>query len=190
MDGAERQVNPRTLPQDRAAFRALYERTQRTLHRAAWGITLNAAEASDVVHDAYARLLASAATLRDDTNVEAWLLRVTVNQALSWRRRLVRWGQGEDVSPVARVTPERETGAREATRHLLVAMRALPPAQRAVVTLRLESGLSPAQIAEVLGREPNAVRVTLHRGLEQLRARLKAAGVDPAGLTDEGADTT
>lgn len=49
----------------------------------------------------------------------------------------------------------------------------LPETYRQVLTLRYIEGLEPADIAEVLGENANAVSVRIHRGLKQLESLMK-----------------
>ena len=49
---------------------------------------------------------------------------------------------------------------------------ALPPKQRAAVTLRYASDLPHAEIAAALGCSPEAARRSLHEGLKRLRKEL------------------
>lgn len=56
--------------------------------------------------------------------------------------------------------------------HMLAAIRALPPAYRDTLALRLVEGLSGPEIAELTGLDPGSVRVNLHRGMRKLRAAL------------------
>ena len=51
-------------------------------------------------------------------------------------------------------------------------MAALPPKQRAAVTLRYASDLPHAEIAAALGCSPEAARRNLHEGLKKLREEL------------------
>jgi RNA polymerase sigma factor (sigma-70 family) len=57
---------------------------------------------------------------------------------------------------------------------LLRLFEGLPPRQRQVLTLRFLEGLKPAEIAERLGIERNAVDQALHNGLGKLRERVLA----------------
>ncbi len=50
----------------------------------------------------------------------------------------------------------------------------LPKPQAELVTLRVVMGLDVADVAEVTGRTPGAVRVTVHRALRRLEAHLAA----------------
>jgi RNA polymerase sigma-70 factor (ECF subfamily) len=58
----------------------------------------------------------------------------------------------------------------------------LPPAQAEVVVLRTVVGLSVAEVASLVGREPPSVRVLAHRGLRRL-ARLLAQEQTGGGVT-------
>ena len=53
-----------------------------------------------------------------------------------------------------------------------LAVGALPPKQRAAVTLRYASDLPHAEIAEALGCSPEAARRSLHEGIKRLRKEL------------------
>jgi RNA polymerase sigma-70 factor (ECF subfamily) len=48
----------------------------------------------------------------------------------------------------------------------------LPPDQAEAILLRVVAGLDVAQVADVMGRSPGAVRVLTHRGLKTLAARV------------------
>ena len=54
------------------------------------------------------------------------------------------------------------------TKDALRLVRSLPATQAEVVLLRVVAGLPVAEVAELLGRSPGAVRVACHRGLENL----------------------
>jgi RNA polymerase sigma-70 factor (ECF subfamily) len=81
--------------------------------------------------------------------------------------RLEAWLAAEQSSPS--VQAERNE---EAVR-LAQALAALPEAQREVVELRHCQGWSLAEISRHVGRSPSAEAGLLHRGLQQLRARLE-----------------
>jgi RNA polymerase sigma-70 factor (ECF subfamily) len=60
-------------------------------------------------------------------------------------------------------------------RHHIVEL--LPPDQAEVVLLRVVAGLDAAQVAEVLGKRPGAVRVLQHRALRRLAKAWATRGV-------------
>jgi RNA polymerase sigma-70 factor (ECF subfamily) len=55
---------------------------------------------------------------------------------------------------------------------VLAAIRALPEAYRETLVLRLVEGMTGPEIAQRTGLTAASVRVNLHRGMKQLRARL------------------
>lgn len=55
---------------------------------------------------------------------------------------------------------------------LRAALAALPELDREILTLSAWEGLTPSQIATVVGRPPNVVRVRLHRARARLRREL------------------
>jgi RNA polymerase sigma-70 factor (ECF subfamily) len=55
---------------------------------------------------------------------------------------------------------------------VLDAVRSLPDAYRETLILRLVEGMTGPEIAARTGLTPGSVRVNLHRGMEQLRAKL------------------
>jgi len=59
---------------------------------------------------------------------------------------------------------------------VLSEIRALPEAYRETLVLRLVEGLTGPEIAERTGLTHASVRVNLHRGMKQLRARLERNG--------------
>jgi RNA polymerase sigma-70 factor (ECF subfamily) len=70
------------------------------------------------------------------------------------------------------VTPERIVAGRRLLDHVIEAIDALPPAQRAVLVLRGQQGLEAAEVCAILGLSEGNMRVLLHRARLSLRATL------------------
>ena len=73
-----------------------------------------------------------------------------------------------------RLDGDPETGllAAELREHLLQAVDTLPPAQRAVITLRDLVGVSPEEVCELLELSDGNQRVLLHRARARVRTAL------------------
>ncbi|MBV8295736.1 MAG: SigE family RNA polymerase sigma factor [Acidimicrobiia bacterium] len=131
----------------------------------------DAAEAEDIVADAYARAWPRLAAGRVEEPL-AYLRRAVLNRASSWRRHrgVVR---REAARRRAAPTPDdsaQTIGDRDA---LLSALRRLPPPQLAVVALRFLEDLSEAETARQLGIAVGTVKSRTARALESLRRQLE-----------------
>jgi RNA polymerase sigma-70 factor (ECF subfamily) len=104
-------------------------------------------------------------SLRDSAAFAGWLSAIARNRAVDFHRRSREHMElQEDVAEAGPSTDEA---------HAILAMiRALPDAYSETLILRLVEGLTGPEIAARTGLTPGSVRVNLHRGMEQLRARL------------------
>ena len=158
---------------DRAAFGQLYQRYARMVH----GVLLAkvpVGEVDDLVQDVFMRALRRLSTLRETGSFGAWLMAIARNVANDYHRRSVP----ED--PLTDDASENEiTGGMSRADHdepaaaVLRAVMSLPDAYRETLILRLVEGMSGPEIAVRTGMTHGSVRVNLHRGMEQLRAKLK-----------------
>jgi RNA polymerase sigma factor (sigma-70 family) len=136
--------------------------------------------AEDAAQEAMIDISVSIEKLRDPRAVHAWALRIATRRAL----KTARWERVRRVIRREAEIPEREfeeVDARHAA--LMGAIRALPPRQRAVLVLRLYSGLSEAETADVLGCSVGTVKSQLHDARRRLAAELQEDGL-PARLAD------
>jgi RNA polymerase sigma factor (sigma-70 family) len=98
---------------------------------------------------------------------EAYLRRVLVNTAISWRRR-------RKVSEVPLLAADEVPVGDEFRRvdqrqQVVAALRKLPPRMRTVLVLRFFEDLSEAEVAAALGCSVGTVKSQTSRGLERLR---------------------
>jgi len=61
----------------------------------------------------------------------------------------------------------------DASRVLFAQIEFLPPAQREVLRLKFQGGLSYAEIGDVTDRTANAVGVLIHMAIRSLRERVR-----------------
>jgi RNA polymerase sigma-70 factor, ECF subfamily len=149
---------------DRAAFGQLYARYARMVH----GILLARVpghEVEDLTQDVFLLALRRLASLRDDAAFGGWLAMIARNRANDFHRR-----SSETAELTEDVAADDPSYAEAAV--VLAAIRKLPEAYRETLILRLVEGMTGPEIAARTGLTPGSVRVNLHRGMEQLRARL------------------
>lgn len=145
--------------------------------RLAYPLTLDEGRAEDVVQESFAKLWSAWPRVRDD-DVDAYLRRIVVNQALTIRRR--RWSRERPTDDMPEPAVSAETGPIDDRQALVIALAALSKGQRAVTVLRYAWDMSETQVAEVLGCSVGTVKTQASRGLTRLRAQLGDAWyVDP-----------
>jgi len=155
---------------DVAAFRSLFERWTPSLLRVFW--TAGPTEAQDLVQHTFLLLHRARRDFHGDAPLRPWLLTIALNVLREhWRKQrrrpvvqLEREPVAEDSGQDARI----EQNVRDAA--LRAALARLPRLQREVIMLHWFEDLGFAEIAEIVGATPGAVRVRAFRGYEQLRA--------------------
>jgi RNA polymerase sigma-70 factor (ECF subfamily) len=163
------------------AFVRLVERHAGRARALALRLTRNAADADDLVQEAFARAYAGAKRWRSEgVRFSTWLHRVLVNMAADEaRRRTVRRtgpiAEGQEFAD-ERPSAAAELERRERAAALSKAIDALPHRQREVVVLTYGQGLSNAEAAEVLQTTTEAVEAALTRARSALKAGMRAAG--------------
>jgi RNA polymerase sigma-70 factor (ECF subfamily) len=157
---------------DRAAFGQLYQRYARMVH----GVLLAkvpVAEVDDLVQDVFIRALRRLSTLREAASFGAWLAAIARNMASDYHRRSVpEEALTDDVfdNEIQCGMSSRDPGGPASA--ILDAVMSLSEAYRETVILRLVEGMTGPEIAAHTGMTHGSVRVNLHRGMEQLRAKL------------------
>jgi RNA polymerase sigma-70 factor (ECF subfamily) len=132
-------------------------------------ITLNEAEADDVVQVTFEIALRRGHTLRDPAALRAWLLAIGSREAVrraGLMRRFRPWSPL--VHDIANPQPDRD--------ELLVlrsALRALSRRVRAAIALHYLQGYSVRETADVLGVSENTIKTQLKKGLARLRKELE-----------------
>jgi RNA polymerase sigma-70 factor (ECF subfamily) len=153
----------------RADFGAHFEANYQRLVGQLFAITLNSAEAHDVVQDAYSRAWRQWAAIGRAPDPAAWVRRIAVRSTVrSWRRRLAWIGVGRP-TPIADEAVDPRTGA------VLAALSRLPIAERRAVVLHHMAGWSVAEIATVERSTAGAVNVRLARGSQAVERALPEA---------------
>jgi RNA polymerase sigma factor (sigma-70 family) len=107
------------------------------------------------------------AALRAYPNLRGWLVTIAHRKAIDHHR-----ARGRAPVPVAELREEAFIDPDPADRAIWIAVAALPPKQRAAVTLRFASDLPHEEIAAALGCSPAAARRSLHEGLKRLRKEI------------------
>jgi RNA polymerase sigma-70 factor (ECF subfamily) len=129
-----------------------------------YGVTGDAAEAEDLVQEAFVRAAAAGRRFIRLDNHEAWLRTVAINIQRS------RWRKLRNFSRIRDRLAERPTDlpALEDRLDVIEALRGLPAGQREVVALHYLADLEVAEVARTLRIAEGTVKSRLSRGREAL----------------------
>jgi RNA polymerase sigma-70 factor (ECF subfamily) len=142
-------------------FEDIYRESYPRLVGQLFVVTTSRAEAEEVVQEAFARLWAQWARVREYENIEAWVRRVALNFAISRWRRATRHEQLLDVTSTHDDPAESELA-------VLLALRRLPIKQRSALLLHHVVGLSVDEVANKMSAKPGTVKSWLSRGRTEL----------------------
>ncbi|HLZ69584.1 MAG TPA: RNA polymerase sigma factor SigJ [Dehalococcoidia bacterium] len=175
-----------------------FEQQRGLLFGIAYRMLGSAAEAEDVVQDAYLRFRASAAgasaasdALRSPRAYLATIVtRLCLDQLKSARARREQYYIGPwlpEPLPTADADPELVPGRRLEEREslsmaMLVLLESLPPLERAVLVLHKVFDYRFAEIAQMTGRREDACRQAFHRAQASLAQRRPRFHASPAAL--------
>ena len=161
---------------DEAAIRYLYLRFKDNVYGYSLSLVRDADDAEDITQHVFLKLIGVINTYEArGVPFASWLLRVARNVALDHLRQ-------RRVVPCAEVYDsgrEADDVGQERRRGLQQALSCLPAEQRSVVMLRHLVGLSPAEIADRMGRTEGAVNGLHHRGRRAIRRDLIEADCAP-----------
>jgi len=145
------------------------------------------ADAEDVTQDVLLQVVRKLPTFRGESALPTWLHRVTINTALSHRRKLAVREENRSRDPFDTVldqkaapgagwegasAPEAHLFSRETRALIERAIAGLPATYRSVFLLADVEGLPNAEIADRLGLSLPAVKSRLHRARQLMRDAL------------------
>jgi RNA polymerase sigma-70 factor (ECF subfamily) len=168
---------------DREALATVFADNADRLYRLALGVLRRPDAAEDVVQTAFLRLLNKPDSFDGRSKLSTWLYRVVYNASIDRLRAEKPTVPIEDENDEGAIpypqdwtpwghAPDERVERAEVRALLDAAIDALPPSQRAVVTLRDVDGLSTEEAATALGVTEGAVKLRLHRARIALRNTL------------------
>lgn len=169
-------------------FDRLYRNSYPRVFRTLVAILVDPAEAEDCAQDAFVQAFKAWSRWRPDAPAEAWIHRIAVNAAISYRRRARLRSVGEVLRRLGRPSHGKDPAEIAVQPDLLGALRALPPKLAAAIVLRHYHGYNNREIAASLGVSERTVGTRLRQAAERLRVTLGADTVlTPFSLGAPGA---
>jgi RNA polymerase sigma-70 factor (ECF subfamily) len=170
----EHELVARALDGDGQAFATLVEPHLPMLYRIAARACGERALAEDAVQEALALAHERLDRYTPGTSLRAYLATYAVRQAQTLVRGERRRRTRELVAdpPQHLPGPAQMLEAQRAAARVRKALAEMPEKRRAVVMLRLDAGMSYAEIAEATGSSEGSARVLVHLALKELSAAL------------------
>lgn len=162
---------------DLDAYEELLRLHQDIAHRAAYLVSGNAADAEDAVQEAFVKAWYALDSFDLNRPFRPWLLRIVTNEAHTRRRSAVRQTRlalrAMEHAP-RETAPSPESGILRAEQEgdVIAALNKLPELDRLVIAYRYFLDMTPAEMAETLGKPAGTIRSRLHRALNRLREQM------------------
>jgi RNA polymerase sigma-70 factor (ECF subfamily) len=155
------------------AFAELYDRFGRRLFRAAHGMLGSHEDAEDVVQEVFVSLYRSRLSLTAVRDLETYLFACLRHAAGRHANRSGKRRRAASAASQANSVAADGAEPNNMSGDLKAALASLPPAQRQVIALKIDAGLTFAQIGDVLNISPNTAASRYRYALEKLRAAFR-----------------
>lgn len=139
-------------------------------------------EVDDIVQDVFTSAWLRLDTLRDQGRFRPWLLQIARRSVIDHVRRELRrppLARDDDAAleraSATGVSPVDHVVGTDLGAQVRSALGTLSPRDATVLTLSVQFGFGPAEIAEAIGVSAGTAKVVLHRARRRLRAQLAAA---------------
>ena len=164
------------------AFAHLYRANVQAIYRYIYHRVNDVHLAEDMTGDVFTRALKSMATYRDQGKpFIAWLYRIAHARVVDYYRMSDRRPMESDVEAEPIPIHDDLDGdilRRQAAKALREAIASLTDEQQQVVILRFIEGQRIETVADVMGKNANAIKALQHRALRSLAGRLERSGFD------------
>ncbi len=172
----------RALQGDQEAFAGIVALYSATMLRTAYLIVEDRDVAEDVVQDAFIQAWHHLPDLREAGALRPWLMRIVVNQCISFKRRVarssafVRQALSEQETDMLAQVADHFKGRMERDWDLAHAIENLPARQRVAIVLHYYNGMTLPEMARALHTSENTLKKRIQAALANLRQVLRAEG--------------
>ena len=142
-------------------YREIVEKYSDMIYRIAYQRVLNQYDAEDIVQEVFVKLLCNKNYFRDGENVKAWLIRVTVNLCVNYKKKLARQ---KTIS-----ASQLEIPFTEPEREILEELYLLSDEDRIILYLYYYEEYKIREIAKILRQKQNTINSKLTRARNKLK---------------------
>ena len=183
MEPVEIELVRRAQDGDSKAFEQLLEMHDRSVWQTAYHMLGNLQDTQDMYQETFMRAFDKIGTFRFQSSFKSWLLRITINLCINYRRRkrIVTWISifaDTDDEMVTQwidhqtLKPDDNMNQKELQNQIVHALDTLSPRERAAFTLKQYQGYKIREIAGILNCAEGSVKNYLFRAMNKMRAGL------------------
>ena len=183
IDASDAELVVVALAGNTQGFDVLVNRYRRAMLTVAQQIVRNAADAEDVVQDAFLRAFEALPQLTDLNRFGAWLHSITRNRALRYYKNASRYQPQEDMEPylntvsdTSATDPAQIVESELTQQGIRDAIQSLPPDYQAVIELYYWAEMPQQRMAEFLSLPLTTVKWRLRKAKESLKTILEKRG--------------
>ena len=166
---------------DQQAFSEIVDQYSTLMFRTATLIVGDHDIAEDVVQDALIQAWHHLPDLRKAGALRSWLMRIVVNQCISFKRRLarttlfIRQTLSEQETDILAQAADDYKGLMERDWDLARVIESLPTKQRVVIVLHYYNGMTLPEMAQALNTSENTLKKRIQAALINLRRILRTS---------------
>ena len=170
----------RAMQGDEDAFEDILDRYKGLMLRTAYSIVKDRDVAEDAVQNALIQAWQHLPSLRETGALRPWLMRIVVNQCISFKRHLARSTKflqqsfSEQETARASQVADYAKGRVECNWDLEQAIENLPAKQRTVIALHYYQGMTLPEMSQTLQTSENTLKKRIQAALSNLRHIMKS----------------
>ncbi len=176
----DNEVIRKVLDGEHQHFAVLVKRYQNFVFTITLRYTENREDAEEISQDVFVKAFKSLKDFRGDSKFTTWLYTIVTTSSITFLRKKKLQTHSLDNEHVFELADSQDSGMRanqveQKSRSAMVneAIRMLGPEDAQIITLFYKGEQSLEEISQIMGIEPNAAKVRLHRARQRLREKME-----------------
>jgi len=176
----DNEVLSRVLRGDQQAYAEIVKRYKSFVFTIALRYTPNREDAEEIAQDCFVKAYRSLSDFRGDAKFSTWLYTIVTTTCLTFLRKKKLETHSLDNEKVFEAADSLDSGFRanlveQKSKVTMVnkAITLLSPDDAQIITLFYKGEQSLEEIGQIMGLEPNTVKVRLHRARQRLREKME-----------------
>ena len=142
-------------------YNEIVENYSDMIFRIAYQYLFNKYDSEDIVHEVFVKLLTKRVIFKYEENIKSWLIRVTINQCLDYKKSLTK----KITVPIENM----EIPFEQKEGEILEELQLLKEDERNVLYLHYYEGYKIKEIAKILKQKQNTINSKLTRARKKLK---------------------